>query len=497
MRIENPILRGFYPDPSVCRVGDLYVLANSTFEYLPGIPIHVSHDLEHWELAGHALSAAAGLPFATAPDSGGLYAPTIRFHDGVFYVACTFIGEGRADNFYVTARDLAGPWSAPVILADARGIDPTIFFHEGRVWWAGCREVEGGAYAGETEIWLRELDLERGELVGDEHVIWRAALRGAVWSEGPHLYARDGWIYLLTAEGGTESDHSVMIARSRQVTGPYQGDPRNPVLTHRHLGRPAAVQMVGHADLFDDVDGGWWAVALGTRPILGHHILGRETHLVGVVWEDGWPVFNPGVGRLDLPVPRPSTAGSDFPRISDFIAVRSAPGEFATDGERGVILRSTGRGPGSPDVVARLLLRLSSTDCIVSFALRDLESDARVGLVIRQSEAFSLRLELTLTTASAVLRLIERRVSDTVLSEVEVPADRLDRIRFDVELTGTSARWSASMPGRNQVPVGSSPLDALSTEVAGGFVGATVGVYLAGPEGATAVLESWSQNDRS
>ena len=178
MRIENPILRGFYPDPSVCRVGDLYVLANSTFEYLPGIPIHVSRDLEHWELAGHALSAAAGLPFATAPDSGGLYAPTIRFHDGVFYVACTFIDEGRADNFYVTARDLAGPWSAPVILADARGIDPTIFFHEGRVWWAGCREVEGGAYAGETEIWLRELDLERGELVGDEHVIWRAALRG-------------------------------------------------------------------------------------------------------------------------------------------------------------------------------------------------------------------------------------------------------------------------------------------------------------------------------
>ncbi|HLS72415.1 MAG TPA: glycoside hydrolase family 43 protein, partial [Actinomycetaceae bacterium] len=293
--VSNPVLPGCYPDPSICRVGEDFYLVTSTFEYFPGLPVFHSRDLVSWEQLGHVVDRADQLNFDGIASSGGLYAPTIRHHDGTFWVVCTLVDqqdESRGGNFLMTATDPAGPWSDPVWL-DAEGIDPSIFFDDdGRAWLHGTRRAREPQWHDQTEVWVRELDLAQRELVGLEHVVWSGALRDAVWSEAPHLYKVAGTYYLVTAEGGTEFHHAVSVARANTVTGPYTGNPANPVLTHRHLGRGADIVGVGHADLVEDGDGRWWAVLLGMRTYGGYHYnLGRETFLVPVTWEHGWPVF--------------------------------------------------------------------------------------------------------------------------------------------------------------------------------------------------------------
>lgn len=320
MTFINPVLPGCHPDPSTCRVGDDYYLVTSTFEYWPGLPVFHSRDLVHWRQIGHAIDRPDQVDLSTVPSSGGLFAATIRHHDGLFFLTCTLVhGQGRRGNFVLTASDPAGPWSDPFWLDEAPGIDPSLFFdHDGRAWMTGTRLAEPGLWPGQTDIWLRELRIERAPmaitLVGEEHLLWRGALAGAVWAEGPHLYRVDGRYYLVAAEGGTERDHAVSVAVADAVTGPYAGNPRNPVLTHRHLGRGFDVTGVGHADLVEHTDGTWWAVVLGSRRIgsAGAQPLGRETFLVPVDWQDGWPVFAPGVGHVaapfEAPAPRHPTA---------------------------------------------------------------------------------------------------------------------------------------------------------------------------------------------
>ncbi|WP_263118518.1 glycoside hydrolase family 43 protein [Cellulomonas fimi] len=335
MRVANPVLAGCYPDPSVCRVGEWFYVVNSTFEYLPGLPVHRSRDLVHWEPVGHAVTDR--LDLAGVGSSRGLYAPTLRHHDGRFWLVCTAVDAGG--HFLLTAEDAAGPWSAPMWLA-GEGIDPSLFVDDdGRVWFHATRPAADPEWDGQTEIWLREL--VDGALVGPEHVLWTGAVRGAVWSEGPHLYRIDGQYYLLTAEGGTEFHHAVVVARADRVTGPYLGDPANPVLTHRHLGRDVDVAAVGHADLVQAVDGSWWALLLGVRPYGGfHHNLGRETFLVPVTWQDGWPVFAPGEGRVPREVEVPfaasapaASARTDFgiSAVSSVARVPNSPPLYRTD----------------------------------------------------------------------------------------------------------------------------------------------------------------------
>lgn len=443
----NPILRGMYPDPSVCRVDGTYYLVTSTFEYLPGLPIHASTDLETWTLVGHA--ATDQFDFSGVGDSRGMFAPTIRFHDGLFYIACTLMRDD-GQNFYVTATDAAGPWSSPTFLPDARGIDPSLFFDaDGRAWCIGCREVVPQSFDGETEIWMRELDLERGELVGPESIIFTRTMYRAVWAEGPHIYERDGWFYLVTAEGGTAFEHSVMVARSRDLAGPYLPSRINPIITHRHLAHGAEVQYVGHADMFEGDDGQWWAVMLAVRPIDGHHVLGRETHLARVTWEDGWPVVNAGTGVLDAPVPAPGSWGSDSPSADDFLGVRRLP--------------SLGDGA--------LLRRLTSTDSTISVTLDEVTGAA--GLMIRQSDDATVRLEVTDATVS----LLDR---GTTIATAPLPPGP---ITLAATITPQGIAFSHGL--------GTIPLSAISTESAGGFVGATFGPY------GSARFLAWTQVDRS
>jgi alpha-N-arabinofuranosidase len=466
--IANPILRGMYPDPSVCRVDGNYYLVNSTFEYLPGIPIHRSTDLETWELVGHAVNDR--FDFAGVGDSRGMFAPTIRYNDGLFYIACTFVDVG---NFYVTATDPAGPWSDPVYLPDARGIDPSLFFHDWRAWWVGCREVDDPTFDGETEIWLRELDLARGELVGPETVIWTRTQYRAVWAEGPHLYRQNGWFYLITAEGGTGFEHSVMVARSESLAGPYLPCPRNPVLTHRHLGTGVAVQNVGHADLFEGDNDEWWMVVLATRPIDGHHVLGRETHLARVVWEDGWPVVNAGLGQLDPPFEVAGHWGSGgVPRIDDFLSVRGSA-TFASPADGGILLE------GSPR--SSLLRRLSSTSCTVSVTLDALAPGAVAGLVLRQRDNFSARIEIEADAATLVSRVgpeTHRRATVAVSPGA---------VTLSATVSHDGVTWSVGAE-----VLGQTPLSELSSETAGGFVGTTFGPFVAT---GTALFTAWTQEN--
>lgn len=296
---QNPILPGFYPDPSICRAGDDYYLITSSFGFFPGVPIFHSKDLVNWEQIGHVLDRPSQLNLDGAGISGGIYAPTIRYYNGTFYMVTTNITNGG--NFIVTAENPAGPWSDPFWIENAPGIDPSLFFDEdGKVYFTAAWMAEDAQKFSDMEIWGQELDLTEMKLVGERHSFWRGALKNAHSPEGPHLYKVNGYYYLLIAEGGTQHFHAVTIARSKNVFGPYEGYEGNPILTHRHLGKKYPISNPGHADLVETQNGEWWMVALASRPYGGYYKnLGRETFLIPFEWEDGWPVVSPETGRVE------------------------------------------------------------------------------------------------------------------------------------------------------------------------------------------------------
>ena len=248
--------------------------------------------------------------------SDGIHASTIRYHDGTYYIITTNNIDGCMVNFFVTADDPRGEWSEARVLEGAPGIDPSLFFDDdGRAWYVGNWIPPDPESPGQAEIWLQEVDVEAAQLVGERHYLWRGCC-GGVWAEGPHIYKRDGYYYLMISEGGTSFDHAMAVAIAKDITGPYESNARNPVLTHRHLSYDYPVSGVGHADLVELEDGRWYAVALGWRLVDGEHgILGRETFLVPVAWETEpyackeepltWPVFSPLTGRVELKFPTP------------------------------------------------------------------------------------------------------------------------------------------------------------------------------------------------
>ena len=502
----NPILPGFYPDPSICRVGDDYYLVTSSFEFFPGLPIFHSRDLVNWRQLGHVLDRPEQLDLDGIRPSGGLYAPTLRYHEGTFYVINTLVdGLTRAGNFIVTATDPAGPWSDPTWLEGAPGIDPSLFFDDdGRVWYTGNRHAFEGHYPGHCEIWLQELDLATLQLVGERTVLWDGAVKGAVYAEAPHLYKVNGLYYLMIAEGGTAHDHAVTIARSRSVTGPYAGNPRNPILTHRHLGLDYPIVGTGHADLIETQYGEWWLVALAMRPYDGYYYnLGRETFLAPVRWEEGWPIVSPGTGRIEarytvpnLPDhagdrPTPPTGVSlrdDFagPTLDLAWNVLRTPREpfWSLDARPGYLrlrLRPERLSERvNPSFVGR---RQQHQDLTVATALtfEPASTDECAGLVLLQNDAYHLRFVCTQGPAgSRVVRLIQRLNGiESRLGEVPVPEGEL---RLRVTARGQDYSFYVAAEGETESetwhPV-AEHVDGrlLSTPVAGGFTGAYIGLY--------------------
>lgn len=332
--LKNPILPGFYPDPSVCRKGEDYYLVTSTFEYFPGIPIFHSKDFVHWHQIGHVLTRPEQLNLDGIRPSRGIYASSIFYHEerNRFYVITTLVGNSPYwdnVNFYVWADNPAGPWSNPVVVSGAEGIDPSLVFDGDKTYYLGNLRPFPEEPAKGRHIWLQELNLDTGELTGERKILLRSgALVQAATPEGPHIYHIGDWYYLLIAEGGTFRNHAVTVFRSRKLEGPYENNPRNPIMTHRNLRRDYPVQNPGHADLIQLQNGEWWAVLLATRQVgEAYGNLGRETYGVPVIWEEEWPVFSADTGHVELSYPAPGLKETVFetePEKDDFD--RETPG---------------------------------------------------------------------------------------------------------------------------------------------------------------------------
>lgn len=300
----NPVIRGFHPDPSICRNGSDFYLVTSTFEFFPGVPLFHSDNLANWTLINHCLSKDSQLPLESCPPSSGIYAPTIRYHDGMYYMTSTNFSSIR--NFIVHTKDPLQGWSEPVRV-DQTGIDPSLFFDD-----------DGTAYYTSTAqdadkkdcIQMCVIDPITGKKKSESRIITHGC--GGCYPEGPHIYKRNGYYYLLLAEGGTEYGHHAVMMRASAPWGPYEPSPYNPLIFHQNqLGR-LPIQAVGHADLIEDQNGNWWMVCLGIRPVSYAllHNLGRETFLVPVTWsDDGWPLAgDKGTFGLSMsgPLPKPA-----------------------------------------------------------------------------------------------------------------------------------------------------------------------------------------------
>ena len=286
---KNPVLPGFHADPSVCRAGDDFYLVNSTFQYFPGVPVFHSKDLIHWEQVGNCLTRHSQVDLKGTDGNSGIYAPTIRYHEGRFYMVTTVFPSRR--HFYVWTDNPAGEWSEPIVIDFAIGsCDPTLFWDEGKCYFLWK----------EGDIKICEIDVETGKQLGEIHHLGTGL--GGRYPEGPHIYKKDGWYYLLLAEGGTEHGHHVNILRSKSLFGPYEPNPANPILSHFNMKmQNSPIQGLGHADLIQASDDSWWMICLGYRTS-GYlqHVMGRETMLAPVEWADGgWPVVN-GDGTLQI-----------------------------------------------------------------------------------------------------------------------------------------------------------------------------------------------------
>ncbi|OUU11967.1 MAG: glycoside hydrolase 43 family protein [Verrucomicrobia bacterium TMED40] len=351
--ITNPILPGFNPDPSICRVGDDYYIATSTFEWFPGVQIHHSKDLVHWELIGQALNEKRMLDLQGVPSSGGVWAPALSHADGQFYLCYTVVHQHEAatkdtPNFLTTAPSIDGPWSDPVFI-NSSGFDPSLFHDiDGKKYWLNMvwdHRPDNHPFYG---IILQEYDPQSKSLTGKPELIFKGSSLGL--TEGPHLYQRNGFYYLLTAEGGTEYEHAVTLARSHDLRGPFELHPQNPILTSS--GKPElALQKAGHASLVETQGGEWYMPHLCGRPLPGTKRcnLGRETAIQKVEWRaDDWLYLAGGENDPKPQVPAPQLKPQPFPKLperlpfdSPHYATPRGPSSSVVRGSNGLTL--TGR----------------------------------------------------------------------------------------------------------------------------------------------------------
>jgi xylan 1,4-beta-xylosidase len=327
VEFTNPILAGFYPDPSICRVDSDYYLVTSTFSFFPGLPIFQSKDLVNWNLIGHVLDRPEQLNLDGQGVSRGLFAPAIRYNNGTFYVTCTLVDLGG--NFVATSKKPEGPWSNPVWIPQINGIDPSPFFDDdGKAYivYNSIPPDDKPLYNGHRTIRMYEFDVATMKVTGEERILVNGGSdisKQPIWIEAPHIFKKDGFYYLICAEGGTADLHSEVVFRSRNAWGPYESYEGNPILTQRHLPIPREdpVTTAGHADFVQTQTGERWAVFLACRPyrLLSpqqeFYNTGRETWLAPVVWKNGWPVIDLGGPEVKYRYPAPNLPRGVTPKI--------------------------------------------------------------------------------------------------------------------------------------------------------------------------------------
>lgn len=475
MPYRNPVIKGFYPDPSVCRVGEDYYLVTSSFEYFPGVPIFHSRDLVNWRQIGHCITRASQLNIEGCKASGGVYAPTLRHDNGRFYMVTTNVSGGG--HFILTADDPAGEWSEP-IRVKGPDIDPSLLFDDGGKVYFSWRN-KGALYQ-------MEINPDTGEWLTEPRELWKGSgYRGV---EGPHLYKINGMYYLIAAEAGTEYTHLESCARSESPWGPWEPCPHNPILTHRGLG--SGIQCTGHGDLIEAHDGSWWMVFLGVRvvwyPPVYH--LGRETFLAPVIWEDGWPVVNGGKPiEFDMDVPTlPQQPWPTLPDRDDFESetfdlrwnwLRNPHMENYSLSERPGFLRLHGTAVSldeadSPTWIGR---RQTEFDCraetVVEFDAAG--ENEQAGLSVWMNERHHYDLFVT-RRGGQRMAVVHRRIG-TLFAETgrcELPEGP---VRLIVEAEQKLYHFKVAIGEGEPTHLDTGESRYLSTEVAGGFTG----VYLA------------------
>ncbi|RBP51208.1 glycoside hydrolase family 43 protein [Arenicella xantha] len=510
---QNPILAGFHPDPSICRVGDDYYLVNSSFSYSPGLPIYHSRDLVNWRFVTHALESQRDLNFRRQVTmSRGIFAPTLRFHDGVFYLVSTAIDAG--ENFLITAKDINGPWSDPVWLPELNGgIDPDIFFDGGRVYIAhNGPPPSTPEYEGHRALWIWEFDLDRNSIKPESK---RLLVDGGVdisqqpvWIEGPHLYKVGDWYYLSAAEGGTGDGHSQVVFRAKSLTADFEPYGGNPILTQRDLpaDRPNPINATGHADLVETPDGDWWAVFLGVRNYHKVHFsTGRETFLLPIQWRDGWPTIlppnTPVPSRLPLPLGLSQNQGGAEPTTGNFTWRDNFDSPQLA--HHWNFLRTSVRhdwyqiNKGRPGIrLSALPIRLSDfgqpafigrrqqhTNYVAETALSlPVESGYSVGMAAFQSEGF--HFYFAVARVDSGYSVFVEQVKNGVISRLKEvallaaqPGEASTELRLRVEIQGAVASFSYQSSDQVITVLDDADATILSTQLAGGFVGSYIGLH--------------------
>jgi len=482
--LHNPVVRGFAPDPSLVRVGGWYYMATSSFEWFPTLPIHRSRDLAHWEYAGHVRGAAPGDSLAGVPDSGGIWAPSLSWDGERFWVTYAVVRSVGtpyfdADTYVSTAADVGGRWTAPRRVA-SHGFDPALFHHEQRLWLLNLQNDHrpgGRRFAG---IVLTELDRETLNPVGGTHLL----LQHERLVEGPKLLRREGWYYLVLAEGGTGFEHGVRVARSRAITGPYELDDR-PLLTSRD-DSSLPLQKAGHGELVQTPDGDWVLSHLTARPVQTPHgprcTLGRETAIQAVAWDDGWPRMPHGGWHPAVEVDVPTRPEPLPPRLADseellgwpWSTLRAAPDpSWADTASRPDWIRLRGRhGPESRWAHSLLAQRITEhrAEAEVTVEARPSTFTQAAGLMLRYSADAWLSLDVTWAEPEGegqhgqqwrgggrtVLSLVEREEFGTRRAAV-VDVDTDGPLTLGLTVDGAEARFWYVRDGI-RTPVG-EPLD--------------------------------------
>jgi xylan 1,4-beta-xylosidase len=502
--LENPVLPGFHPDPSIVRVDRDYYLATSTFEWFPGVRLHHSRDLCHWRPIGHALTRRSQLDLLSVPRSGGIWAPCLSFHDGRFYLVYTIVrgwGRGFVDchNYLVTAERIEGPWSDPTYL-NSSGFDPSLFHdRDGKKWLSNMvwdHRPGRNQFAGIT---LQEYSEAESRLVGDARFVFHGTALGC--TEGPHLYRRAEAYYLMIAEGGTSFDHAVTLARASRIEGPYQADPDGPLLTARH-DASLALQKAGHASLVDTPQGEWFIAHLCGRPSGPERrcVLGRETAIQRVRWTaDGWLRLDTGNGPSSAPavrVPAPALEPHPFvrePTRDDFDAPELGPHyQTLRDVANAAWLSLTAR-PGHLRLVGRESLQSLSRQSLVARRVQSLRCrietmlefspenfQQSAGLVCLYDDQNFYYACLTWDDDIGRCLVLLRSRNDTLeLASALVPVST-SRVWLRAEFAGTELRFAHALDGANFQPLGSSQdattLSDEHTTLGLGFTGAFAGM---------------------
>jgi xylan 1,4-beta-xylosidase len=503
---RNPILPGFQPDPSIVRVRDDYYLVNSSFAFFPGLPVYHSRDLVNWEQLGNAIDRPGQFNFSGLGIARAIFAPTIRWHAGRFYIIGTCVECGS--NFLLSAENPAGPWSDPAWLNAADGIDPDLFIDGGTAWVASNGPPPGTPmYEGHRAIWLQQLDLQAKTMRGQRLLLVNGGVdraRHPIWIEAPHLLKEKGWYYLIAAEGGTAAGHSEVVFRSRRVTGPYIPGPENPILTQRDLdpARLLPVAAAGHADFVQAGAGSWWSVFLATRPYEANlSNLGRETFLLPVTWRHGWPQVLPAQTVVPTILPRPMPSAGvvvDRTRWRDTFDTRQLAPDwemirtphdswYRLDARSGLTVQARAvsiSGSANPSFLGKRQ-RHADAQLETEFHYAPARIGDRAGLVAFADERHHYFLGLCQTAAGAELVVAVRNGAadpdeGRIIAEAPYSSAPGQAIRLRITARGAAYDFWYAVAGADwQELLANADGRILASEASNQFTGTLMGIYAA------------------